>query len=837
MKNLYMVKVFLLILLIGFPIHNVFSHYVSTETGGEFNDPSSWMYGVVPTQKSQEITIVQNSEITYDGDFSWDQKVTINGDFTVVNNLSAGHGGVVVNGTLRVLNAFNGNLIVESGAIVRVKSFSGGTFEVKSGGVLIVEDGNCTLTNHSFIRNNGKVEIYGDFNLQSDIVVESNGVLIVHKRFAANGNWGMDISGNIIVKEDFTVSNGKIENTGKVIVGGAFKFNGGGFSSPSGNNNLYLLDSLADHTYAYSTIDEKRGTLEDFLENEADTDLIDLVSSVMPEWVPPGSSNRKYQWVGSQSSDWEDDRNWNGMKPVSRVNVIIKESNNNPNITLENGFIELNNLTIESGAVLTLKPGARLTVHGDLAIKKSGGLVLENHPDADGLASLITHGSVTGEVEVNLTLLNKRWYYLSSPMKEVDYTHFGSEEEDAQVFVYRNNKWVQYLDASLSNPVGLEGATIGFGSSEPTTTIRYSGEINTDPVSRDLKTRGYHLLGNPYPASINWETISSANSEIYPSMWYRTKIKREMSYITYNSTGPEGGKVSLYPDTDPWGDDTDLALIPPYQSVWIYSRTASATKPVSVNVEPSQRDDGTEIPTLKSSREKVKADVVRVMVENESSRDGAVIYFSEKSTDDFDSGDSQKYFNDSERIPEIYTRASGQTLAINGLAPFERALDLPLSVRNRVEGSVDMKFDLSHYNSEDVILLRDEYEDVEINLRKVNQYSYEPVGLGDNHDRFVLRFNPTGYEDVSTTIFDETERQGSNQINIIGINGRAIVSISRELLAQGAGKIEVYSIDGIKLSESEVRTNKTFLVLPDQTGVYIVVVSASGERKVKKLLR
>src|SRR5690606_29228676 len=129
------------------------------------------------------------------------------------------------------------------------------------------------------------------------------------------------------------------------------------------------------------------------------------------------------------------------------------------------------------------------------------------------------------------------------------------------------------------------------------------------------------------------------------------------------------------------------------------------------------------------------------------SRDGAVIYFSENATDGFDPGDSPKYFNSSARIPEVYTRSAGEILAINGLSPFEGSLDLPLSVRNRVEGPVDLNFDLSLYRSDDVILLYDTYLDAEINLRKVQKYRYEPIGLGDNHNRFVIRFNPEGYEE------------------------------------------------------------------------------------------
>ncbi|HLW06830.1 MAG TPA: hypothetical protein VKY45_04645, partial [Marinilabiliaceae bacterium] len=533
-----------------------------------------------------------------------------------------------------------------------------------------------------------------------------------------------------------------------------------------------------------------------------------------------GSSNiADFTWLGTTSSDWFTKENWsNSIVPSAANNVIINYADSTWPVIKGENVAHTNDLTISSGKKLEVGSGGKLTVEGDL--NNNGELVLNSTHEPNGLASLITYGTVTGNTTVALTLPTNEWYYLSSPMKNVEYSHFGNGAIGAKVYGYRGKNWQEVPVSPVLSP--LEGAlTILPPSGGTHTTLSYSGEINTETVVHELKAKDYYLFGNPYPSSINWQDEKWERNRIYGTIWYRTRVGAEMAFVTYNRFADPDTRVAVYPDNTEMWNEKAMALIPPYQSVWIYSKTASADSPVTLRVSPEQRVhgveevDGVKGATLKSSKANSKADIVRLVVQNESSRDGTVIYFSENTTNDFDLGDSPKYFNGSVKIPEVYTRSAGQSLAINGLAPFEGSLDLPLSVRNRVEGPVDMHFDLSLYRSDDVILLHDQYLDVEINLREVPQYRYEPTKLGDSHDRFVIRFNPeVDEEDVSTSNAENLEINLDHLINITGANGRAIVSIDRMLLQEGAGQIEVFNVSGAKINEFKANTNKTFIVLP-----------------------
>src|SRR5690606_14757924 len=240
----------------------------------------------------------------------------------------------------------------------------------------------------------------------------------------------------------------------------------------------------------------------------------------------------------------------------------------------------------------------------------------------------------------------------------------------------------------------------------------------------------------------------------------------------------------------------------------------------SVNLYPESRNHGTAISRLKSSSE--SGNVIRIEAENKFSRDGAVIFFKDGFTEGKDNGDSEKYFNDSKNIPEVFTRSSAHSLAISGLPRLtEDYRAIPLSVKNRVEGSVTLKFDLRYFNNEYTAYLEDRYTGTYINLLQNNSYTYSVVTLGEVHDRFVVHLHKitTGIEEV---LPEQGQTDGSDFIKIRSLGDKVLVSVSAELIQAGQGTIEVYSIDGRKLSDIPAASSRTFLILPQEKGVYIV---------------
>ena len=59
-------------------------------------------------------------------------------------------------------------------------------------------------------------------------------------------------------------------------------------------------------------------------------------------------------------------------------------------------------------------------------------------------------------------------------------------------------------------------------------------------------------------------------------------------------------------------------------------------------------------------------------------------------------------------------------------------------------------------------------------------------------------------------------------ISIRSLSDKVLVSVSAELVQTEHGVIEVYAIDGRKISEIPAVSSRTFLILPQEKGVYIV---------------
>ena len=354
-------------------------------------------------------------------------------------------------------------------------------------------------------------------------------------------------------------------------------------------------------------------------------------------------------------------------------------------------------------------------------------------------------------------------------------------------------------------------------TNKSTHTLDYYGVLNNEPISRTYDKAGFYLFGNPYTSSIDWEAAQGwERPNIDGTIWYRTRINKAMAFVTYNREAAEGAKVTIYPDGMTDSDEKRLALIPPMQSVWI-----KANAPTTLTVDNRIRQHDTKELMLKSSSVASNADVIRITAENQYSRDVAVLYFWEKSHDTLDRGDSEKQFNEGDLVPEVYTLVEGKALAINGLSSLNsNSTSIPISVKNQIAGEVTLSFDLSKFSREYALYLEDKVTGNHSNLLLDNNYTYIVTKTGAVNDRFVLHLHKitTGIEDV---ILDQGD-DASKLISIRSLSDKVLVSVSAELVQTEHGVIEVYAIDGRKISEIPAVSSRTFLILPQEKGVYIV---------------
>ncbi len=550
-----------------------------------------------------------------------------------------------------------------------------------------------------------------------------------------------------------------------------------------------------------------------------------------------------YTWIGASSSDWFDTDNWYGKKlPSAATPALITTLDVNPvpywPVMSDNNasIAQTNNLTIEEGGSLTLNPGSRLTVNGDLSIADEGSLIILNKTGEGGMASLLTHGDVSGKANVNLSLPTDQWFYLGSSIKDATFGNFspGDQGSGTLVNVYRDRWYSTYTD-HVSTPLRvMEGVSVYYHpNGGATKELSYTGVLNNGEISRVYAENRHQLMANPYPSFIDWQDDDGWTRDDFEStIWYRMLVGDAMTFITYNKSVPEGGRLALYPDGSTFGEEeeeAEFALIAPMQSVYVRPTKAGAT----LTINNAARCHGLATSYLKGSSGR-SGDVIRIVSSNEYSRDGAVVYFASGSESGIDGGDSEKYFNEDVRIPEIYTQSEGKALAINGLPPLQGDhVVLPLSVRNGIEGEVTLSFDLSYYYGDHLPYLYDNEKGVNINLVDTNEYKYSATNTGDDHTRFELHFIniPVGLDADNKDVFE------TGAITISGVKGKALVIIDDSLLNEsGSANIEVFTINGQKFSECIVKDKLSYIDLPDMKGVYIVRVVVGEVVKSERVL-
>lgn len=532
------------------------------------------------------------------------------------------------------------------------------------------------------------------------------------------------------------------------------------------------------------------------------------------------------QWTGMYPS-WDIRDNWSdGKIPSSSMDDVYIPSKpvNGRFFPVFEGEGEVNKVTIERDARLTLKPGSQFTINGDLVIEKPGGLILESKVGPNGLASLITEGSVSGEANVKLDIEGGRWYYLSSAVKTPTFAQLGAADSpfDFRIDIYRKARWISiYPQNGASKLRELEGFSVKNSVIE-TRRVDLLGELNSGEITRAFAEGGWHIFGNPYPSAICWGNSEGwVKENVLPTIWYRTQIGSEMTFVTYNA---QNNIASHTPEeaSEEYSAGDHFSIIPPYQAVWI--RTAT-NAPATITVDNRVRLHNTEdskAPQLKSGSAKDELSIIRIVASNQFSRDGSVIYFSEANAEEFGTEDSEKYFNDSKNVPEVYTRVDDRSLAINGVpAITESVKSIPISVRNRVEGDVSLGFDLSRFTGEHAVYFEDKTTGAFLNVARNSTYEYSVKQTGEDHDRFVLHLYKVS-TDLEEVRADNDEIAADEEISIKSIAGKVLVSVGMDLVQQNPGIIEIYTIDGRKISEVPARSGRTLVMLSNQNGVYIV---------------
>ena len=237
-------------------------------------------------------------------------------------------------------------------------------------------------------------------------------------------------------------------------------------------------------------------------------------------------------WDGTIGTAWNDPGNWsNSSVPIASEDVIIPLKTKKPIVDEVSATPAVcKNLTIATGAVLTINAGKALTVNGNL-VNNADVTGLKMLSDlTNGTGSLKVLGGTAAPATVQRYMSIDNWHMVSAPAngKISDFIDLNTDIPVIGVPVtdpitpatygmtdYNTPeiKWNPYFTKAI---VGTDELGIGKGYlvrtiADKGQTITFKGTINAGPVNV-VVSEGWNCIGNPYTSGININTLAGTES-------------------------------------------------------------------------------------------------------------------------------------------------------------------------------------------------------------------------------------------------------------------------------------------------------------------------------------
>ncbi len=511
-------------------------------------------------------------------------------------------------------------------------------------------------------------------------------------------------------------------------------------------------------------------------------------------------------WNGSASTDWNTAANWTpATVPTAISDVTIPDVTNDPTVNQAAGTPAVcNNLTINSGAVLTIAGGKALTVNGTISNNAGvDGIIIES--DVSGTGSLIHNtANVQGTIKRYVdgsTSINLFKYHLVS----IPFTPATASTQNLFLGAYlydfdvANNAW-HGLGTSTSNTLEETKGYMIYAP-EASHTFTFAGAMNAGTFSPmvTFSGSGNNLVPNPYPSAIDWNAASG---------WSKINIANSV-YVW-----PSGGS-NYATFVSGVANNGGSNIIPAGQSYFVKATGAPTfTMTDAVRVHNSH--------AFYKSNENI-ADLLRVKATSNAMTDESVVRFTDLATTNADSDyDAWKLYG-TDGAPQLYSvAADNEMLAINSLPTLNGYAKVPMNYESTFTGDVTLNFsELESFPSTLALKLEDKLTGQLINIRQQPAYTFAHQS-SNAKDRFVLHFG-------SATGIDEQRTTNGN----IWISDKT-VNISSPASVGEKAKVEIYNAAGQIIFSKQITLSQLTKVPTNLSGFAVVRVSTDKDVWVAK---
>ncbi|KAF0201640.1 MAG: hypothetical protein FD170_2497 [Bacteroidetes bacterium] len=397
-------------------------------------------------------------------------------------------------------------------------------------------------------------------------------------------------------------------------------------------------------------------------------------------------------------------------------------------------------LNISTGT-FTVNAGKSVSASGTTTLGSAQCLVLKS--DENGTASFIDNGTISGSgtarIERYLTPYDEvsdlKFHFISSPVGvaqaiENEFIDLDSPEiTDFYKWDEPGNIWVNFRSDAYNvrnedfgddfKFVPGKGYLVAYPSAVTKyfTGAPYTNASGLTVNCTNTNNGGWNLIGNPFPSSINWNSLTKSNVDA-TLYYYDNSVP---GYKYYNTTSGGIGGATQY--------------VAPMQGFMVHAASAG-----SVVISNTARTH--EGQNVFYKNEPLTTNILDLKVEGNDKTDYARVCFYEHATESFDSDfDAYKLFNYSGGNPELYTLATGETpLAINTEPLSKLKGSVPMGFLPGAAGSFTITAEnIGSFSSETLINLEDQATNTLQDLTKNPVYTFS-AGPGDNANRFMLHF-------------------------------------------------------------------------------------------------
>ncbi|CAM4208683.1 hypothetical protein [Gillisia limnaea] len=462
------------------------------------------------------------------------------------------------------------------------------------------------------------------------------------------------------------------------------------------------------------------------------------------------------------------------------------------------------------------------------------------------------NGEVTGRVNIQRYLDKAFGYkYFSSPFQNsvVDdfapymdfadpttgFPHFYRYNENRNITINDTLRDATGWEVHTGNLNIAEGYALNFGTTSTPVTIELFGEVNNGPIAAKsllnhhrTYTKGFHLIGNPYPSPIDWNAVNG---------WTRTNIDDAIYFFNASDTDQYTGSYTSYVNDVSTGNNATNSspnIVPSMQGFFVKvsdSETENdVTGTLGMNNQIRIADFNQEF--FRASERDLKP-LIRLEAgfKTETKNDALVIYFSPYATQNFEKEmDAHKLMNTDPAIPSFYNITEDKKeLAINAI-PFPESRSykkIPLGIKADKSGTMKIHLaSMENLSPNFNIYLIDHSKSIGQNLSRKPEYTFN-IEEGIHNARFELMFSEEKITNPAIA-FNEP-------FHVEVRNGDVIVKLNLEENQEGI--LRASTITGQILQiKSGVGKDEVIFDGITSSGVYIINLQVGKAQHAKKVV-